>query len=161
MVEMEQNWADERAEELRLTLSQGDDILERDLQGHACQGICRDIVFMGQCDADDSNDINLCDYELPLEKRWPLVVVDRENEHPRKPETPKLETPIRKRSYRNGRGKTKSTIGSDPVVRGSGDVDLVFIDQDEDSCMLAIEVCSSSPSAKISDLRRLQRRGTP
>lgn len=135
---IDQDWSE--TDVLQLTLKMTDSELDGELQQQACKGICQDMMLMGQCDSAE-------EHQSPIQKHWPLVVVDREKKKPEIQKTPK-------RTSWRGRYKHSRDRGLAPPV-SPDTVDLVFVDQDKHSCVQAIEVCPS-PSSKIRDLHTLQ-----
>lgn len=145
MDQIEQSWS--QTDVIKLTLDLSDSELDRQLQQDACKGICQDMILMGQCDGDEEEPLP------PCQKHWPLVVVDRE-----KSQRPTGSVPhhISKRSSWRGRHKQSRMMPGSVAPLHPETVDLVFVHEDKDSCVQAIEVCST-PSNKIKDLHTLQR----
>ncbi|CAB9510743.1 expressed unknown protein [Seminavis robusta] len=164
LVDQTRTLSTEEAKGLQLTLSDDTDnmILENSMQKAACQSICKDMMFMGQCDDDE---VGAGELLYSATERCPVVLVYREDEQEEETfsesSNKKKNTPTnRKRSLFRRRSQTsQATTTPTPTQRTPENVDVVFVEQDsEASSECAIEVCSS-PSNEVDDL--CNRQGWP
>jgi hypothetical protein len=159
MTDVGQNWSDEGAEGMQRTLSVDTATMILELEGNlqrdaVCQSICKDMMFMGQCDSSDI----YYDAASPIE-RSPVVVVYRGEEQVETSKTNSTAiTPgSRKRSIRHfRRSRSEQSSKSTRIQGGPENVDVVFMLEDTQQCF--IEVCSS-PHDKVDDL--CQEQGWP
>jgi hypothetical protein len=149
MTDVGQNWRHVVASEgmLRtLSVDTATMMMEGDLQQDAvCQSICKDMMFMGQCDSSGIY------YPESSIGRSPVVVVYREEEalETIRTQSTAITPNSRKRSIRFRRSKSQqssrsSRRGSDPE-----NVDVVYMVEDKQQNF--IEVCLS-PLSKVDDL---------
>ena len=146
MQAIEQSWGETDAIQLTLDVSDGE--LEQRVQDQISKGICSDMMLLGQCDAATG-------FDDIIQK--PIVIVERPGPPRKNAADQQLKTGSIIRSGRQGRKRDhRHSPHPSSIPEGPENVDVVFVEEDRDSSVFAIEVCPSS-SDRVGDLQKLRR----